>query len=81
MMRFFINGRGARRALVVIGGTLIVFSILVFIFPEFFAYVFAGIVLLIGVVMFLAGLTVRPLPPPQGPPFRQTEDSTWEEVL
>lgn len=81
MMRIVMgNGRG-KRTLMTSGGSLIVFSLLVFFFPEFFAYVFAGIVLLLGVGLFLAGLTA-PKPParPRGT-SPNTEDTTWEEVL
>lgn len=87
-MKFvWLNGQGARKAAITTGAILIVFSILVFVFPEFFAFVFAGIVLLMGVGLFFAGLNMPQKPPRsfhqsygQQPQRQDTEDGSFEEL-
>lgn len=86
MIKFVVNGqRGSKNILISIGLTLILISMLVFWLPKVFAYIFAGIVGLLGVGALLRGITAKPKDPGNGNgPFRgyhnQTEDGSYQEV-
>ena len=80
MMRIFFRGG---KAFVYTGLMMILMGLMVFIFPRFFAYVFAGFVILFGVVFTGIGLIAKPLVPPgPGPGQREEEDgfSAYEEI-
>lgn len=84
MVKFVVNGqRGSKNILISIGLTLIVISLLVFWQPTFFAYIFAGIVGLLGVGALLRGIMSKP-PKPGNGPYKgynnQTEDGSYQEV-
>lgn len=84
MVKFIINGgRGAKNILISIGLTLIIISLLVFLYPKVFAFIFAGIVGMLGLGALLRGLTSRPRKP-QGGNFNgfnnQTEDGSYQEI-
>lgn len=84
MVRFTVNGgRGTKNILISIGLTLIVISLLVFLYPKVFAYVFAGIVGLMGLGALLRGLTSKPRKPQNnhfGGFNNNTEDGSYQEV-
>lgn len=77
------GGRGTKNILISIGLTLILISLLVFLYPRVFAYVFAGIVGLMGMGALLRGLTSKPRKP-QNNSFggfnNTTEDGSYQEV-
>jgi hypothetical protein len=84
MVKFIVNGgRGAKNILISLGLTLIVISMLVFLYPKFFAFIFAGLVGLVGVGALLRGLTSNP-GKPENNGFKgfgnQTEDGSYQEV-
>jgi len=61
MIKFVVNGqKGSKNILISIGLTLILISMLVFWLPKVFAYIFAGIVGLLGVGALLRGITAKP---------------------
>lgn len=89
MVKFIINGgRGAKNILISIGLTLIIISLLVFLYPKVFAYIFAGIVGLIGLGALMRGITSKPRKPNDGGQFNgfnnnnnnQTEDGSYQEI-
>ncbi len=84
MMKFVVNGgRGSRNVLISIGLTLIIISLLVFLYPKFFAFIFAGLVGLLGLGALLRGLTSKPRKPQNnsfGGYSDQTEDGSYQEV-
>jgi hypothetical protein len=69
------------KALVYFGLMLIIMGTLVFLFPKFFAYIFAGLVIAIGVFLFVAGLLVKPIKMP-GQPQNPSDSgfSSYEEI-
>jgi len=84
MVKFIVNGgRGAKNILISIGLTLIVISLLVFLYPKVFAYIFAGIVGMFGLGALLRGITSKPRKP-EGGSFsgfnNQTEDGSYQEI-
>lgn len=70
------------------GIVFIIISTLVFVFPEFFAYVFAGIVGLIGLSLFISSFTTPKTPKNPFEEFTnqynkgysKTEDGTYQEL-
>lgn len=84
MFKFAINGKkGSKNILISIGLTFIIISLLAFSYPKFFAFVFAGIMGLLGIGALLRGVSSKP--PKQGNnPFggyeNKTEDSSYKEV-
>jgi len=87
MIKFIVNGgRGFKNILISIGLTLIIVSMLVFLYPKVFAYVFAGIVGLLGIGALLKGLTAGSTPPDQNNnnPYdnfgNRTEDGSYQEL-
>jgi len=84
MVKFIVNGgRGAKNILISIGLTLIVISLLVFLYPKLFAFIFAGIVGMLGLGALLRGLTSKPRKPSGGQSGgfnNQTEDGSYQEV-
>jgi hypothetical protein len=85
MVRFVVNGqRGSKNILISIGLTLIVISMLVFWQPKLFAFVFAGIVGLLGIGALLRGIMSKPSNPPGNGPYKgyqnNTEDGSYQEV-
>ena len=84
MVRFVVNGRrGSKNILISIGLTLIVISMLVFWQPKLFAFVFAGMVGLLGLGALLRGVMSKPQKPGNGPHKGyndQTEDGSYQEV-
>lgn len=84
MIKFVVNGqRGAKNILISIGLTLIIISLLVFLYPKFFAFVFAGLVGLLGLGALIRGITSRP-PSGNNDSFNRfggnTEDGSYQEV-
>lgn len=87
---FFLNGNfvGGRNIKRYFGIVFIVISTLVFLFPEFFAYVFAGIVGIVGLALFISSFTTPKTPPNPfeqfskqfGKDFTKTEDGTYQEL-
>lgn len=81
------GGRAAKNILISIGLTLIIISLLVFLYPKVFAYIFAGIVGMLGLGALLRGITSKPRKP-QGGNFsgsnynntNQTEDGSYQEI-
>jgi hypothetical protein len=84
MVKFVVNGqRGSKNILISIGLTLIVISMLVFWLPKLFAFVFAGIVGLLGLGALLRGIMSKPSKPANGPMKgyqNNTEDGSYQEV-
>ncbi len=85
MVKFVVNGqRGSKNILISIGLTLVVISMLVFWQPKFFAFIFAGIVGLLGVGAVPRGITSKPSKPGNDPYKggynNQTEDGSYQEV-
>jgi hypothetical protein len=84
MIKFIVNGqRGSKNILISIGLTLIVISLLVFWQPKFFAFIFAGIVGLLGVGALLRGMMSKPAKPGNDSYKgfgNQTEDGSYQEV-
>jgi len=84
MIKFVVNGqRGSKNILISIGLTLIIISLLVFLYPKLFAYVFAAIVGLLGLGALLRGITARPPKQNKGPYNgygNQTEDGSYQEI-
>ncbi len=87
MIKFVVNGqRGSKNILISIGLTLIIISMLVFWLPKVFAYIFAGIVGLLGIGALLRGITAKPSNPDNNNngPYRgynnSTEDGSYQEV-
>lgn len=85
MVKFIVNGqRGSKNILISIGLTLIIISLLVFLYPKFFAFIFAGLVGLFGLGALARGLTAKPRKPRQhnsGGGFNnQTEDGSYQEI-
>ena len=84
MFKFVVNGgRGTKNILISIGLTLIVISLLVFTYPKIFAFVFAGIVGLLGLGALIRGITSKP-PKPRNDSYggfgNQTEDGSYQEI-
>lgn len=84
MIKFVVNGqRGTKNILISIGLTLIIISLLVFLYPKFFAFIFAGIVGLLGLGALIRGLTSKPVKP-RNDTYRgygnQTEDGAYHEI-
>ena len=84
MFKFVVNGgRGTKNILISIGLTLIVISLLVFTYPKVFAFVFAGIVGLLGLGALVRGITSKPRKPRKDS-FNgfgnQTEDGSYQEI-
>ncbi len=82
----FVGGRNIKRYF---GVVFIVISTLVFLFPEFFAYVFAGFVGLIGIGLFISSFSTPKAPANPfeqfsnqfgGKKYNQTEDGTYQEL-
>ncbi len=84
MFKFVINGRrGTKNILISIGLTLIIISLLVFLYPKFFAYIFAGIVGLIGLGAVYRGIVSKPRKPGNdsfGGFGNKTEDGSYQEI-
>lgn len=83
MFRIIINGnRGTRNIFISIGLTLIIISMLVFLYPKVFAYIFAGIVGLIGLFLVFNALFAKSSPPGNNDfdGYNRTEDSTYQEL-
>ena len=83
MVKFIVNGqRGSKNILISIGLTLILISLLVFLYPKLFAYVFAAIVGLLGLGALIRGITARPPREGKSPYNGQghTEDGSYQEV-
>ena len=86
MIKFVVNGgKGFRNILISIGLTLIIISMLVFLYPTVFAYVFAGFVGLLGLGALIRGLTSRSKPSnPNNTNFdnygNKTEDGSYQEL-
>lgn len=84
MFRFVVNGqRGGRNILISIGLTLIIISLLVFLYPKFFAFIFAGLVGLLGLGAVYRGIVSKP-PTQNKDPFNpyggSTEEGSYQEV-
>lgn len=87
---FFFNGNimGGRKIKRYFGLVFIIISTLVFVFPEFFAYVFAGIVGLLGLSLLISSFTTPKTPPNPfeqfskqfGKNYNKTEDGTYQEL-
>ncbi len=88
MVKFVVNSqRGSKNILISIGLTLVVISMLVFWQPKFFAFIFAGIVGLLGLGALIRGITARPPKPGKdsfgGTGFsnqNHTEDGSYQEI-
>lgn len=85
MVKFIVNGqRGSKNILISIGLTLIVISLLVFLYPKVFAFIFAGIVGLLGLGALARGLSAKPRRPDKnssgGGFSNHTEDGSYQEI-
>lgn len=84
MFKFVVNGRrGSKNILISIGLTLIIISLLVFLYPKLFAFIFAGIVGLLGLGALIRGIISKPRKPRNdsfGGFSNKTEDGSYREI-
>ena len=84
MVKFVVNGqRGSKNILISIGLTLVIISLLVFLYPKFFAFIFAGMVGLLGLGALFRGITSKPgkrNKDSYGGVDNSTEDGSYQEV-
>lgn len=76
--RIMINGSQAtRKAALYAGFFLLITGLLIFAYPKIFAFIVAGILCLLGLIITIAALTMRTTTPNQP---NQTEDKDYEEL-
>lgn len=76
--RFIINGNQAsKRAALYAGFFLLITGLLIFAYPKIFAFVVAGILCLLGLIITVTAFTMRTPKPRQQ---NQTEDTDYEEL-
>jgi|688.fasta_scaffold398884_2 hypothetical protein len=85
MVKFIVNGgKAVKNILISLGLTLIVISMLVFLYPKFFAFIFAGLVGLIGLGALIRGIMSKPQKPQNSGNYggfgNQTEDGSYQEI-
>jgi|GEM_PF-4545078 len=71
------------KAIAYFGFIMILMGTLVFLFPKFFAYIFAGLVITLGLLFVGIGFAAKPMMPPgAGQNPRQADDgfSSYEEI-
>lgn len=76
--RIMINGSPAtRKAALYAGFFLLITGLLIFAYPKIFAFIVAGILCLLGLIITITALTMRTTTPNQQNP---TEDTDYEEL-
>lgn len=77
-MRILFNGG---KGFVFIGLMMVLMGLMVFLYPRFFAYIFAGVVMLLGILFTGIGLLAKPMVPPQQQGQRPDDGfSSYEEI-
>jgi hypothetical protein len=76
--RLIINGNQAsKRAALYAGFFLLITGLLIFAYPKIFAFLVAGILCLLGVIITITALTMHTNSPGQQ---NQTEETDYEEL-